>query len=120
MSKVTVDRDELATLLEYAESEIETRISCLKDSGDDRAELESEISDGQETLAAFQALLAKHKKTDHLRRPYYSVSDGVVALRQALNANELKDDVGLRIAISHLSESLDALYSYMNAKYLWD
>lgn len=52
---VTIPPDELECLLVLAECEIETRISCLKDvaiGGDERAELEAEISEAQDTLAS--------------------------------------------------------------------
>jgi len=57
MDQVTLDRGDVEELLGYAEDEIETRCSCLKDAGEDRAELEQEISDGQDLLASVRKAL---------------------------------------------------------------
>lgn len=115
-----VDRGELAALLEFAQGEIDTRRSCLKDAGSNRAELEAEISEGQDTIVAFEALLSERPKAPHLRKPYYGASDNICDLQNVLNEPNLCDDAGLLEKITQLSEALDALKSYMDEKYVWD
>lgn len=126
MKTITVDRGELAALLEFAQGEIDTRRSCLKDAGSNRAELEAEISEGQDTnglemaIAAFEALLSDRPKAPHLHKPYYGASDNICDLQNVLNEPNLCDDAGLLEKITQLSEALDALKSYMDEKYVWD
>ena len=117
---IVVDRDALQTLINYASDEIDTRQSCLKDAGQDRAALEQELVDGQEILAAFRAILDGRKRTPHLRRPFHQATDGVTGLQRALNIAMLEKDHGLLVKITLLTEALDALRQYMDKQYIWD
>lgn len=121
MDKVTVDRNELKNLLIYAENEMETRYAYLKDAGDDRKELENEISDGQKTIAVFKALLSDRPKAPVLRSPYYLVADGVAGLQTALgDDSNLRRDSRLSSKIEYLNKSLNYLKEYMDEHYRWD
>jgi hypothetical protein len=121
-----IDRELLEALIQYSESEIETRIACLKDAtGDDRTELEAEISEGQEILAQCRTALNPPKdvpkiRTHALRRHYYMASDGIAGLQEALNSQELQDDTGLLEAVTAFSDAQATFYSYINARFIWD
>jgi len=127
---VTITREVLEKLLTYTEAEIETRYGCLKDApvGDQsdcagRAELEAEISEAQDILAAVRVIMKvqKHQPGTDIRHPTLKMGDKMGQLNTAvLSEPVLAEDEALGTILNELYVWYRRLVDHLNANYLWD
>lgn len=118
---VSIPSEVLESILALAESETETRIDCLKDAGYDRDELETEISDCQDTLSVVRKAMELHQSETDVRHPYYEMSDRFGNLMDAVSIEPvMKEDKILRGILRGLGAGIDVLLIHLNMCYRWD
>lgn len=58
-------------------------------------------------------------KVEHLRKPYYAFSDGLIGFTSAARST-LKTDPNLKKLVEQANKDLDRITRYLNAHYEWD